>query len=108
MVATMPYAEPLAEAEIREALRSLPEWALDGASITRTARLSGFTSAIGLVNAVADAAEAANHHPDICVTGYRNVRFELTTHASGAVTGRDIELAAQIDRLVGALSPPSA
>jgi 4a-hydroxytetrahydrobiopterin dehydratase len=55
---------------------------------------------VTLVNAVADAAEAADHHPDICITGYRNVSFELTTHAAKALTRRDIELATEIDRLI--------
>jgi 4a-hydroxytetrahydrobiopterin dehydratase len=96
----MPYAEPLTDAELAAALRDLPEWTRDGATIRRTVRLAGFRAAVALVNAVADAAEAANHHPDICVTGYRNVSFELSTHAAGALTRRDIELATEIDRLI--------
>jgi 4a-hydroxytetrahydrobiopterin dehydratase len=65
----------------------------------RTVDLGGFTAAIALVNAVADAAEAANHHPDILVHDYRRVTFTLSTHAASAVTRRDVELAREIDRL---------
>ena len=65
----------------------------------RTVACADFRAAIALVNAVADAAEAANHHPDIEVRRYRRVTFTLTTHAAGAITQRDLDLAGQIDAL---------
>jgi 4a-hydroxytetrahydrobiopterin dehydratase len=97
----MPYAEPLTDAELAETLASLPGWEREGAVIRRTVELAGFRAAISLVNAVAEAAEAANHHPDILIHRYRRVTFTLTTHAAGAITMRDIELAARIDDLAG-------
>ena len=96
----MPYAEPLSDAELTDALRALSGWEREGDAIRRTIRCAGFRAAIALVNAVADAAEAVNHHPDITIHGYRNVTFELSTHAAHAITRRDVELAAEIDRLV--------
>jgi 4a-hydroxytetrahydrobiopterin dehydratase len=96
----MPYADPLTNADLAAALAGLPEWSHDGDLIRRSVRLGGFRAAADLVRAVADAADAANHHPDVHITGYRNVTFELTTHAAGAITSRDIELATEIDRLI--------
>jgi 4a-hydroxytetrahydrobiopterin dehydratase len=96
----MPYADPLTEDQLAAALAGLPDWSRDGTMIRRTATVTGFQAAVALVNGVAEAAEAANHHPDICIRGYRNVSFELTTHAAKALTRRDIELAAEIDRLI--------
>jgi 4a-hydroxytetrahydrobiopterin dehydratase len=96
----MPYAEPLTDDELASTLSTLPEWSQEGALIRRSVRLGDFRAAISLVNAVADAAEAAGHHPDIAITGYRTVTFTLTTHAADALTRRDIELATQIDRLI--------
>ncbi len=98
----MPYADPLTDEELAAALASLPEWSLDGVVIRRSVKVAGFDAAAELVRAVADAANAADHHPDIHITRYRHVAFELTTHAARAITGRDIELAAAIDRLVDA------
>jgi 4a-hydroxytetrahydrobiopterin dehydratase len=95
----MPYAEPLPESDVTDALARLRGWRREGASLVRTLELSGFTAAIALVNAVAKAAEAANHHPDILVHDYRRVTFTLSTHAAKAVTQRDIDLATHIDRL---------
>jgi 4a-hydroxytetrahydrobiopterin dehydratase len=96
----MPYADPLTDAEIDEALASMPEWSRDGDHLRRTVRTAGFSAAADLVGAVARAADAADHHPDVHITRYRNVTFELTTHAAKAITRRDVELAAEIDRLV--------
>ena len=56
---------------------------------------------MAFVNLVAEAAEAANHHPDILVHGYNNVSLTLQTHSSGLITDADRELAGAIDGLVG-------
>ena len=95
----MPYADPLTEDEIAGALADLSEWERAADTLRRTVSCTGFRSAIALVNAVADAAEAADHHPDIAITRYRRVTFTLTTHAARAITRRDVEMAAAIDRL---------
>ena len=42
--------------------------------------------AIAFVNRVADAAEMANHHPDIHLHGWNKVRLELSTHSEGGLT----------------------
>jgi 4a-hydroxytetrahydrobiopterin dehydratase len=98
----MPYAEPLSDAEIAAGLLRLDGWERDGDTIRRTVDLANFRAAISLVNAVADAAEDANHHPDIEVRRYRWVTLTLTTHAAHAITRRDLELATEIDRIVAA------
>jgi len=96
----MPYADPLTDSELEAALAELPEWTRDGVILRRSVQVSGFDAAADLVRAVADAANAADHHPDVHITAYRHVAFELTTHAADAITRRDIELAAEIDRLI--------
>jgi 4a-hydroxytetrahydrobiopterin dehydratase len=96
----MPHADPLTDEELAAALAGLPEWTRDGAFIRRSVKVAGFSAAADLVRAVADVANLLDHHPDIHITGYRNVAFELTTHAAGAITRRDVELATQIDRLI--------
>ena len=101
----MPYAEPLTDDELEAALRELDGWEREANAIRRIVRCGGFREAVALVNAVADAAEAADHHPDIAITGYRNVTFTLSTHAAKAITRRDTELAAEIDRLAARIGP---
>jgi 4a-hydroxytetrahydrobiopterin dehydratase len=96
----MPYADPLPDEDIAAALAELDGWERDGDTIRRSVTVGGFTAAADLVRAVATAADAADHHPDVHITGYRTVTFVLTTHATHALTWRDIDLAREIDRLI--------
>ena len=50
-------------------------------------------------NAIGKIAEAEGHHPDLHLTGYRNVAVELSTHAVSGLTENDFILAAKIDKL---------
>ena len=59
-----------------------------------------FAEAMAFVNKVADAAEEADHHPDILVHGWNNVRLSLFTHSEGRITDSDREMAQTIDGLV--------
>lgn len=94
----MPYAPLLTEDEIDAGLAALPDWRRDGDTIVRGIKLADFGAAMALVNAVAEAAEAADHHPDILIR-WNRVTFTLTTHAAKGLTRRDLALAAEIDRL---------
>ena len=84
--------------EVDAALAGRAAWRRDGERIVGTYRCAGFASAIELVVAVAAAAEAADHHPDIDVR-WDTVTFALATHESGGITHRDLDLAVTIDRL---------
>ncbi len=79
-------------------MATLPAWQRSGEMIIRTVRCPSFRAAIALVTALADAAEQADHHPDIDIR-WRRVTFRLTTHASDGLTERDVGLAVEIDRL---------
>jgi 4a-hydroxytetrahydrobiopterin dehydratase len=89
----------LDDAALRDALLELPDWSRDGDALTRTLRRRDWRDAVALVNAVADEADRRDHHPDISITGYRNVTFRLTSHDAGGVTKRDINLARRIDEI---------
>ncbi len=94
----MPYAPLLTDAEITASLTSVPGWRRAGDELVRTFRCESFRESIALVSRVADAAEAADHHPDIEIS-WRRVTFRLTTKVSHGLTARDIAMAATIDRL---------
>jgi 4a-hydroxytetrahydrobiopterin dehydratase len=91
--------EPLDDTAIDRALTELPGWSRDEDVLVRTIQRRDWLDAIGLVDSVAREAESRNHHPDVCVTGYRSVTFRLTTHSAGGITVRDVELARAIDAL---------
>ena len=75
-------------------------WQADGPAIVRDLELADFAAAMALANRVAEAAEAAGHHPDILIHGWNRVRLTLSTHSAGGVTEADLALAASIDALV--------
>ena len=107
----MPTLDPAA---LAAALAELPGWTRDEDALTRTFRRRDWRDAIALVNAVAEEAERRDHHPDISITGYRNVAFRLTSHDSGGITKRDVNLARRIDELAAVAAgepsdaPPAA
>jgi 4a-hydroxytetrahydrobiopterin dehydratase len=84
---------------IEAALRELPDWARDGEVLVRVVKRKDWRAAIALVDAVAAEADRRDHHPDLCVTGYRTVTFRLTTHSAGGITRRDLDLAEAIEEL---------
>jgi len=77
------------------------EWTREGDAIVRDLRFRDFAAAIAFVDRVAEAAEAANHHPDILVHGWNKVRLTLSTHSEGGLTAADFALAERLDGLVG-------
>ena len=69
-----------------------------------------FVTGLAFVTAIAEAAEAANHHPDVTLT-YRFVDVKLISHDVSQITQRDIDLArriSEIARELGIAAEPSA
>ena len=70
-----------------------------GAALRQEFVMKDFLAAIGFIRAIARTAEAEGHHPDLHLTGYRNLVIELSTHALGGLSLNDFILAAKIDAL---------
>lgn len=69
-----------------------------------------FTAGAALVAAVAAAADAADHHPDVSVRYPGRVRVVLTTHAINGLSDADVDLARTISALAaehGAAAEPT-
>ena len=94
-------SELLDQGAIDAALAGLDGWSGGPDGITRTVELSSFPAAIAVVDRVAETAEAADHHPDIDIR-WRTLTFTLATHSAGGVTGKDVDMAGQIDTIVRA------
>lgn len=90
----------LSPPEIETALKTLPGWNIRGGAIERVLQFPDFVAAMKCVNSIAEAAEAANHHPDILIN-YNRVTLTLVSHDSGGVTQRDLRMAAKINEIVG-------
>ena len=91
-------AELLSDEDIASRLEG-SQWRRAGDEIVREWALENFAQAMAFVNRVAEAAEAANHHPDILVHGWNKVRLMVTNHSAGGLTEADFALAGTIDGL---------
>lgn len=86
--------------EARKLLAKLRGWKLvKGPALRQELEMLDFPAAIEFVHDVAQEAESEGHHPDLHLTGYRNLAIELTTHAIGGLSMNDFILAAKIDAL---------
>lgn len=74
-------------------------WHDEHDALVRDFSFPDFAAAVSFVNRVAEAAEEANHHPDILIHGYSNVKLTLSTHSAGGLTEADHALARAIDEL---------
>jgi len=90
-------AERLSDIAIQRELGTLPGWSRRGDLITKTYQFRTFLNGIDFVTAIAKAAEAADHHPDIDIR-YTKIVCSLSTHSAGGITQKDLEMARQIDR----------
>lgn len=91
----------LSDAEIGEALATLPEWRhdLEARALHRRVILADFPAAMAFMMRVAFAAQAMDHHPE-WTNVYNRIDIRLTTHDAGGITARDVSLAQRIDGLL--------
>lgn len=68
----------------------LPDgWTGDTASIEREYKFGTYLQGLDFAVQVAQAAEKADHHPDLLL-GYRRVKVTFSTHDAGGVTALDL------------------
>ena len=91
---------PLTEAEVGAALRELPGWtATERATrLGRRFSFADFRAAMRFVGALADLANAEDHHPDFTVR-WNVVEVVTWSHDAGGLTDNDFILAARLDAL---------
>ena len=92
---------PLSGEEVKGYLTEVPEWKLsaDGKRIRREWRVKDFLAGLDFFNRIGKLAEQEDHHPDLHLTGYRDLVIEISTHSIGGLSENDFILAAKIDKL---------
>lgn len=91
----------LSDIAIQRELGRLPGWSRRGDALVKSHQFAAFLDGIAFVQRVAEAAEAADHHPDIDIR-YTKVTCTLSTHSAGGITQKDLDLAAEIERVAAA------
>jgi 4a-hydroxytetrahydrobiopterin dehydratase len=92
-------SRPTGRLTSREVLDAgLDDWRMLAQALHARFLTRDFVTGLAFVTAVTEAAERANHHPDVTLT-YPYVDLALISHDVGHVTRRDLDLAAQISRI---------
>ena len=97
--------------ELEEKVASmLPAWTIvnNGGmpQLVRNFVTKDFQSGLDFIAAAGAIAERLNHHPDLSISGYRNVSIVIYTHSLSGCTDLDIELARTIDAEVKIVYSP--
>ena len=81
-------------------MENINQWINEEGMLVKTFTFGNFVEAVAFVNKIVPLAEKAEHHPDIEIFSYKNVRIKLTTHDKGdKITEKDFSLAKEIDKI---------
>ncbi|MDQ2637753.1 MAG: 4a-hydroxytetrahydrobiopterin dehydratase [Actinomycetota bacterium] len=90
----------LTDEQVDAALPELDGWERADGALRRSVKFPAFLDGIDAVKRVAEHAEAQDHHPDIDIR-WRTVTFVLVTHSEGGITEKDLQMARDIDGILG-------
>jgi 4a-hydroxytetrahydrobiopterin dehydratase len=85
--------------EIETKLKSLSGWKFENNSLVKEIERKDFIDSVLFLLRIAVEAEKMDHHPDVLIHAYNQVKITLSTHSKGGVTTNDFELAEKINKL---------
>lgn len=89
-------AAKLTSEEIQAGLAGLPGWTVEQNKLHREYKFPDFAHAIGFIAIAAPRIEKLDHHPE-WANVYNKVTVDLTTHDSGGITKKDLDLAVMLE-----------
>jgi len=81
------------------------DWQADDGSAWAVFRSGSFAAGARFVDAIAEIADAVNHHPDVDLR-YATLTVRTSSHDSGGLTTRDVDLARRISDAARELEIP--
>jgi 4a-hydroxytetrahydrobiopterin dehydratase len=90
----------LSDEQVDAALPDLDGWERKDGALRRSIEFPSFLEGIDAVRRVGEHAEDKDHHPDIDIR-WRTVTFALVTHSEDGITEKDVEMAGDINGIVG-------
>jgi 4a-hydroxytetrahydrobiopterin dehydratase len=67
--------------------------------IEKTYARKNFLDASAFIQQIAGVAESQDHHPDLLLHSYKNVKVMISTHSAAGITQNDFDLARAIEKL---------
>lgn len=81
------------------------DWHADDGSAWAVFRTGSFAAGARFVDAIAEIADAVNHHPDVDLR-YATATVRTSSHDAGGLTTRDVDLARRISDAAAELELP--
>jgi 4a-hydroxytetrahydrobiopterin dehydratase len=81
------------------------DWQADDGSAWAVFQTGSFAAGARFVDAIAEIADAVNHHPDVDLR-YATLTVRTSSHDSGGLTSRDVDLARRISEAARELEIP--
>lgn len=92
--------QALSADEITQYLAEVSGWIMVGEGIEKIYLCKNFSAAASFISQIAVVADTENHHPDVHLESYKNVRLRFTTNAIHNLSSNDFIMAAKIDLLL--------
>jgi 4a-hydroxytetrahydrobiopterin dehydratase len=86
--------------ELEAEVGKLPGWEVRSGALEKSFDCGDFSGSMAFANRIADAANAADHHPDVSIS-WNTVTLRWVNHSAGGITPTDIEMARKSDDLSG-------
>ncbi len=94
----MARPQPLSDAELDAAVRSLDGWEVRDGKLHADLRFADFAGAFGFMAAAATVAAELDHHPEWSNV-YSRVTVDLVTHDADGITELDVRLARRMSEI---------
>ncbi len=92
---------PVLEREKLDAeVASLDGWQVRDGALEKSFQNGDFSGSMAFLNRIADAANEADHHPDVTIS-WDTVTLRWVTHSEGGITENDVAMARKSDALAG-------
>lgn len=85
--------------DVEAKLKDHPGWEYEDGEIQKIFSFKDFAQAMLFAGAVGWLAETAQHHPDLFIHDYRNVRVSMMTHSVRGITDKDFDLLEAVEGL---------
>lgn len=75
------------------------EWLEEDGKLVKEFKFENFVWAVHFINKLVPVAEEMEHHPDLFIHSYNQVKIMLMTHSEGKITQKDYDMAEKIDEI---------
>ena len=83
---------------VRDRIKEVNGWFVDGNSIKKTFKTKGFPETAGLVTTISTICQQFDHHPDYLLMKYSEIEVVFSTHTAEGITQKDIDIAIEINK----------